>query len=135
MQTNVSPLDYDQLTIFQTVSAANIRYDAEYARQLIAQEMQNAGATLANKIWTFNGNPIIIKIITRVEDERRDIGDTIRAALEGAGFQTQPLYQQFGPATLAVYASDPKIFGWHVYTEGWGRGAPVRYDDGGVNSF
>lgn len=135
MQTNVSPLDYDQLTIFQTVSSANIRYDAEYARQLITQEMQNAGATLTNNIWTFNGNPIIIKIITRVEDERRDIGDTIRAALEGVGFQTQPLYQQFGPATLAVYASDPKIFGWHVYTEGWGRGAPVRYDDGGVNSF
>jgi peptide/nickel transport system substrate-binding protein len=135
MLTNVSPLDYDQLTIFETVSSTNIRHDADFANQQISQAMQNAGAALQNNVWTFNGQPIVIKIITRVEDERRDIGDTIRAALEGIGFQTQPLYQQFGPATLAVYASDPKTFGWHIYTEGWGRGAPVRYDDAGVNSF
>ncbi|MEA2529367.1 MAG: peptide/nickel transport system substrate-binding protein [Thermomicrobiales bacterium] len=135
MLTNVSPLDYDQLTIFQTVAAANLRFDPQFAGQQITQAMQNAGAALTNNVWTFNGNPIVIKIITRVEDERREIGDTVRAALEQLGFQTQPLYQQFGPATLAVYASDPKTFGWHIYTEGWGRGAPVRYDDGGVNSF
>ncbi|HKG27029.1 MAG TPA: ABC transporter substrate-binding protein [Thermomicrobiales bacterium] len=135
MLTNVTQFDYDQLTIFQTVTAANIHHDADFANQQIGQAMQNAGAQLTNNVWTFNGNPIVIKIITRVEDERRDIGDTVRAALEQIGFQTQPLYQQFGPATLAVYASDPKTFGWHIYTEGWGRGAPVRYDDAGVNSF
>ena len=94
-------------------------------------EWRDAG----NGQWTFNGAPIQIKIVTRVEDERRDIGDLVRAALEGVGFQVQPIYQQFGPATLAVYASDPMTFQWHIYTEGWGRGAPVRYDDAGINQF
>ena len=35
----------------------------------------------------------------------------------------------------AVYASDPATFQWHIYTEGWSRGAPVRYDDAGINQF
>jgi peptide/nickel transport system substrate-binding protein len=135
MVTNVTAFDYDQLTIFQTVTQMNITYAPDFATQQITTEMQKAGATLQNNIWTYNGQPITIKIITRVEDERRDIGDTVRAALEKLGFQVQPLYQQFGPATLAVYASDPKAFEWHIYTEGWGRGAPVRYDDAGVNQF
>ncbi|MGI8477359.1 MAG: ABC transporter substrate-binding protein [Thermomicrobiales bacterium] len=136
MVTNVSPFDYDQLTVFPVVSAANIRYDAELAKQQITTAMQAAGAQIGGDgKWAFNGNPIVIKIITRVEDERRDIGDLVRAALEGVGFQVQPQYQQFGPATLAVYTSDPKTFQWHVYTEGWGRGATTRYDDFGINSF
>ncbi|MGH2559479.1 MAG: ABC transporter substrate-binding protein, partial [Thermomicrobiales bacterium] len=135
MLTSTSPLDYDQLTIFPIISASAIRNDPEFARQQISDAMTAAGAQLANNVWTFNGQPIVVKIIVRVEDERRDIGDLIRASLEQAGFQTQPLYQQFGPATLAVYASDPVAFQWHIYTEGWGRSAPVRYDDGGINQF
>src|SRR5919112_478385 len=77
----------------------------------------------------------MLKIIVRVEDERRDVGDLIRAALEGAGFQVQPIYQPFGPATLAVYTSDPFTFQWHAYTEGWSRTAPDRYDFGTINQM
>jgi peptide/nickel transport system substrate-binding protein len=135
MLTNISELDYDQLTIFPVVSDANIRHDAEFAGQQITAAMEAAGATLEGGVWSFNGNAITIRIVTRVEDERRDIGDLVRASLEQLGFQVQPQYQQFGPATLAVYASDPQTFQWHIYTEGWGRGAPVRYDDAGINQF
>src|SRR5215217_1042620 len=63
MLTNVTQFDYDQLTIFQTVTAANIHHDADFANQQIGQAMQNAGAQLTNNVWTFNGNPIVIKII------------------------------------------------------------------------
>ncbi|CAN5718900.1 ABC transporter substrate-binding protein [soil metagenome] len=135
MLTNISQLDYDQLTIFPVVSAANIAYDPDVATQQIGAAMEAAGATLQGDAWTFNGSPVMVKIVTRVEDERRDIGDLVRSTLEGIGFQVQPIYQQFGPATLAVYASDPKTFQWHIYTEGWGRGAAVRYDDAGINQF
>lgn len=135
MLTNISQLDYDQLTIFPVVSQANIRYDAEFAGQQITAAMEAAGAVKEGDLWTFQGRPITLRIVTRVEDERRDIGDLVRATLEQLGFQVQPQYQQFGPATLAVYASDPKTFQWHIYTEGWGRGAPVRYDDAGINQF
>ncbi|MBX3072105.1 MAG: hypothetical protein KF883_16485 [Thermomicrobiales bacterium] len=135
MLTNISPLDYDQLTIFPIVGAGNIRYDPDLANQQIGEAMEANGATLENGQWTFNGSPVMIKIVTRVEDERREIGDLVRSVLESSGFQVQPIYQQFGPATLAVYASDPRTFQWHIYTEGWGRGAPVRYDDAGINQF
>src|SRR5215217_3189887 len=136
MVTNVSPLDYDQLTVFPVTSAANIHYDAELAKQQFTASMQNAGAQLGGDgKWSFNGNPITLKFVTRVEDERREIGDLVRTALENLGFKVAPQYQQFGPATLAVYTSDPKTFQWHIYTEGWGRSATTRYDDAGVNSY
>ena len=135
MYSHVSPFDYDELTVFETIRGLNIRYDAEFARATITARMESAGATLENNVWTFGGRPILLKIITRVEDERRDIGDLVRTQLEQLGFQAQPIYQPFAPATLAVYVSDPITFQWHIYTEGWGRGAPVRYDDGAINQF
>lgn len=135
MFTNISPTDYDQLTIFPVVSAANIRNDTDLATKQITDAMTAAGASKDGGTWSFGGKPIQIKIVTRVEDERRDIGDLVRSSLEQLGFQVAPQYQEFGPATLAVYASDPKTFQWHIYTEGWSRGAPVRYDDAGINQF
>ncbi len=121
MFTNISPTDYDQLTIFPVVSAANIRYDNDLATKQITDAMTAAGASKDGGTWSFGGKPIQIKIVTRVEDERRDIGDLVRSSLEQLGFQVAPQYQEFGPATLAVYASDPKTFQWHIYTEGWSR--------------
>ena len=135
MISHVSPLDYDELTVFETVRSSGIRYDPEFANGLIKEQMEAAGATLDQGVWTFQGRPVMLKIIVRVEDERRDVGDLVRAALEGAGFQVQPIYQPFGPATLAVYASDPLTFQWHAYTEGWSRTSPDRYDFGTINQM
>jgi peptide/nickel transport system substrate-binding protein len=135
MRSHVSPLDYDELAVFSVVQEADIRFDPEFAKGTIAEQMTKAGATLQNNVWTFQGHPVVLKLVTRVEDERRDMGDLIRAALEGVGFQVQPIYQPFGPATLAVYSSDPITFQWHAYTEGWGRSAPDRYDFGTINQM
>lgn len=135
MVSHVSPLDYDELTVFETVRRSGVRFDPEFANALIAEQMQAAGATQDGGFWTFDGRPVQLKIVIRVEDERREIGDLFRAALEGAGFQVQPIYQPFGPATLAVYTSDPITFQWHAYTEGWGRSAPNRYDFGTINQM
>jgi peptide/nickel transport system substrate-binding protein len=135
MLSHVSPIDYDELTVFEALVRSGIRHDPEYARAAIAAEMEAAGAALVNNQWAFDGRPIALKFVIRVEDERRDTGDLVRAALEGAGFLVQPVYQQFGPATLAVYASDPRTFEWHLYTEGWGRSAADRYDFGTINQM
>ena len=81
------------------------------------------------------GDHCRVKLIGRVEDERRDIADLVRSELEQAGFQVAITYDQFGPAVQKVYSTDPQAFEWHIYTEGWGRGAPQRYDVGSVNSF
>ena len=135
MYTNVASTDFDYLTVFDVIQQAGLDYDPEYARQLIADAMTEAGAELVDDVWHFNGQPVRLKFIMRVEDERREVGDLIRAALQDAGFAIAANRQTFAPAIQTVYASDPAQFEWHLYTEGWGRGAPNRYDFGGINSF
>ena len=136
MFSPIGPLDYDQLTVFQTIRTRNYHPDVESVRRVVTEQMQGAGAELGpDGRWAFNGRPVTLKVISRVEDERRPIGDLVRVALENVGFTVQPILQQFGPATLAVYASDPLTFQWHVYTEGWGRSSSSRYDDASLNSF
>jgi len=135
MITHVSPMDYDFLTVYQVDRGSGIRYDPEYARQLIAEAMTAAGAELVDGVWNFGGQPIRLRFIARVEDERREVGDLVRAELEAAGFMVTMSYQNFAPAVLAVYSTDPAAFEWHLYTEGWGRSAPTRYDVGTINSM
>jgi peptide/nickel transport system substrate-binding protein len=135
MVTHVGPSDFDFLTVYDIDRGSGIRYDPELARDMINTAMTGAGAELVDGTWQFNGRPIQLKFIARVEDERREIGDLVRAQLEEAGFAVGMNYQQFAPATLSVYSTDPQAFEWHIYTEGWGRGAAQRYDDGSVNSF
>ncbi|MEZ4864369.1 MAG: ABC transporter substrate-binding protein [Caldilineaceae bacterium] len=135
MYTVNSPTDFDYLTVFDIIQEHDLRYDPEYARAEIADAMEEAGAELVDGVWNYNDKPVRIKFIIRVEDERRELGDLVRTALGEAGFQVDANYQPFAPAIQTVYSSDPKQFGWHIYTEGWGRGAPNRYDFGSINSF
>ena len=135
MVTHVGPSDPDFLTVYDIDRGSGITYDPELARDLIAEAMTAKGAELLDGVWHFEGQPVRIKLVARVEDERREIGDLLRTELEAAGFQVAQSYEQFAPAILKVYSTDPQAFEWHMYTEGWGRGAPERYDVGGVNSF
>lgn len=135
MVTHVGPSDPDFLTVYDIDRGSGIGYDPELARELIAEAMTAAGAELVDGTWTYEGEPVRIKLVGRVEDERRDIADLVRAELEQAGFEVAITYDQFGPAVQRVYSTDPQAFEWHIYTEGWGRGSPERYDVGGVNSF
>src|SRR5690606_3908733 len=34
-----------------------------------------------------------------------------------------------------AYSTDPQSFEWHIYTEGWGRSAPQRYDYANINQM
>ena len=135
MLTHLSPTDFDSLTVYEQVKGSDIRYDPELARSIIRREMTEADAELVDGKWDYEGRPVRLKFIIRVEDERRDIGNLVRAELEGAGFDVAPSFQQFAPAVLSVYSSDPQAFEWHLYTEGWGRGAPQRYDFATINQM
>jgi peptide/nickel transport system substrate-binding protein len=135
MTTHVARSDPDYLTVYETDRGSGITYDPELGRELIAEAMTAAGAELVDGRWHYQGEPIRIKLVARVEDERRDIADLLRTELEAAGFEVAPTLEQFATAVQRVYSTDPQAFEWHIYTEGWGRGAPERYDVGGVNSF
>jgi peptide/nickel transport system substrate-binding protein len=133
--TQVGPSDPDFLTVYDIDRGSGISYDPELARAQITEAMQGAGAELVDGTWHYQGQPIRVKLIGRVEDERRDIADLVRAELEEAGFEVAITYDQFAAALQKVYATDPQAFEWHIYTEGWGRSAPRRYDVGSVNAY
>ncbi|MGD8684092.1 MAG: ABC transporter substrate-binding protein, partial [Chloroflexota bacterium] len=120
MITHVGPSDPDFLTIYDIDRGSGFGYDPELARELITEAMEaSEGVELIDGTWHFEGQPIRIKLIGRVEDERRQIADLVRAELETAGFEVAITYDNFGPAIQRVYSTDPQSFEWHIYTEGW----------------
>ncbi len=133
MLAHVGPFDYDYLNLYPLVREYNISYQPELAGRIIKEAMTKAGALLKDGYWHYNGKRIELRFIIRVEDERREIGDLIRAELDKLGFFVIPIYHMFAPAIFTVYISDPQLFQWHLYTEGWGRGAPERYDFASIN--
>jgi peptide/nickel transport system substrate-binding protein len=135
MTTHLSPREFDFLTIHDIDRGGDLRYAPERARDQIADAMEDAGAELVDGTWHYEGQPVRLTFVGRVEDERRDISDLVRVELEAAGFDVAISYQPFAQATLQVYSSDPAAMGWHIYTEGWGRSAPQRYDVGTVNQM
>ncbi|HET6485525.1 MAG TPA: ABC transporter substrate-binding protein, partial [Spirochaetia bacterium] len=135
MVSQVSPTDFDYLTVYDIERSSGITYDPEYGRQMIAKAMQQAGAQMSGGLWSYGGQPVRIKIVGRVEDERRNIADLVRVALEKAGFSVAVTYLPFAAAVDLTYSSDPQTLQWNVYTEGWGRSAPSRYDYANVNSM
>lgn len=135
MISHVSPQEFDYLTVYDIEKESGIGYDPDYGRQLIDEEMKKAGATLVDGVWNFGGQPILIRLIGRVEDERRNIADLIRTELEHAGFAVAISYRPFAAAVISVYSTDPQTFQWHIYTEGWGRSSPQRYDYATINQM
>ena len=135
MLTHVSPSDFDYLTVYNLARESRITYDPGLAAEMVSQAMTEAGAVMQDDFWHFNDQRVNLKFIVRTEDERWDIGNDLRANLETLGFSVTLIPMQFGPAIFTVYGTDPQLFQWHLYTEGWGRGAPQRYDFGNINSM
>ena len=135
MLTQVSPADFDLLTVYESLKTSNIYYDPDLAKSIVSNAMTSAGAELQNGYWHYGENRLDLKFIVRTEDERWEIGNALRTELNRLGFNVVLIPQQFGPAVFTVYSTDPQLFQWHLYTEGWGRGSPERYDFASVNQM
>ena len=118
MYSHVSPLDYDYLVVAGALKELGITYDPDYAKEIIFEEMRKAGAKLVNGKWIYEGKPVELKFIIRIEDERREIGNMLAEELEKLGFTVKRLYKDFAQALSIVYRTDPAAFEWHLYTEG-----------------
>ena len=135
MLSHVSPSDFDYLTVYNLTRESRIGYDPELAASMVERAMSEAGAVMQDDFWHFNDRRVDLKFIVRTEDERWDIGNDLRSNLGTLGFSVTLVPMQFGPAIFTVYGTDPQLFQWHLYTEGWGRGAPQRYDFGNINQM
>lgn len=102
-------------------------YDFERAQAVVAEEMEKMGAEFVGGQWQYSGQPVVINVLIRNEDERQDAGDYIAEQLEELGFETVRDYKNGAEASPIWLAGDPKLGEWHVYTGGWL--SPVVYRD------
>lgn len=109
-------------------------FNQEKGNAVIAAEMEAMGATLENGVWTFNGEPVMIVILIRIEDERMQLGDYLATQLEAAGFTVDRQYKSSSEASPIWVGSDPADGLWNAYTGGWITTAISR-DDGSNFSF
>ncbi|HSV85767.1 MAG TPA: ABC transporter substrate-binding protein [Levilinea sp.] len=94
-------------------------YDLERARAVFDEEMPKLGAEMVNGVWNFEGEPVVLSVLTRTEDERRFIGDYVATQLETIGFTAFRDYKTAAEASPLWISGDPAAGLWHVYTGGW----------------
>jgi peptide/nickel transport system substrate-binding protein len=111
--------DFAKTATTQAAIAAKYAPDAEKAKEVMAQEMEAMGATMVDGKWTFNGAPVTLIFLIRVEDERRAIGDYVSNLLEDAGFTVDRQYKTSAEASALWVRSDPCEGLWTIYTAGW----------------
>ncbi len=135
MYTFLSAYDPDYALVADIILSYNFRYDTYYAREIVSKEMSKAGAYMVGGKWYYAGKPVVLTFIIRIEDERRDIGEEFSKDLEFLGFTIDKIITTFDVALAKVYDTNPADFEWHLYTEGWGKSAPDKYDSGTINQM
>jgi len=94
-------------------------YDFAKGKAIIEEEMKKMGATLVGGKWQYQGKPVVIKFIIRVEDARKKIGDYVAGQLEKVGFTVERMYKTSREASPLWLRGDPAEGKWSLYTGGW----------------
>jgi peptide/nickel transport system substrate-binding protein len=133
------PVNYaskDSALLADTIAAISLKYahNPDRAVEVITAEMEALGATMADGKWTYNGEPVVLTGLIRVEDERLEIGDYVSNLLEDIGFTVERDYKTSAEASPCWLRGDPDEGCAHFYTGGWVSTAISR-DAGGNFSF
>ncbi len=117
----LAPSDADFSRFKSTVDPLETQYEYNFslAQSTITTEMEGMGASLMDGAWSYNGEPVSLKFIIRVEDYRRPTGDYVADQLEAIGFTIDRMYLTREEASPIWNLSDPAEGQWHIYTGGW----------------
>jgi len=115
--TTVFP-DYARYADIVRGLEAKYAYNKDKADQIVSARMESLGATKENDKWMYNGEPVVLTMLIRVEDNRRPIGDYFANQLESIGFTVDRQYKTRSEASPIWGQSDPKEGLWHIYTAG-----------------
>jgi peptide/nickel transport system substrate-binding protein len=126
--------DYARYADLARAIEAKYAYNVDKAKEIVDAEMTALGATLTDGKWTYEGEPVTLVFLIRVEDERRAIGDYMSNQLETLGFTVDRQYKTSAEASPIWLGGDPNAGEWNVYTGGWVTTAISR-DDGSNFSF
>ncbi|MEM0024033.1 MAG: ABC transporter substrate-binding protein [Thermofilaceae archaeon] len=120
--------DYAKLADVVKVLEAKYSYNPELAKTVIFEEMVKMGCEYRDGKWYYKDKPIVIKVLIRVEDQRRQIGDYVADQLEKLGFTVERMYKTSREAAPIWLRGNPADGQWHVYTGGWITTAVSRDD-------
>jgi len=125
----ISP-DYARVADFMKILESRYEYDFERAKVQIFTALEEAGATLQVGKWYYDGTPITVRVLIRIEDERRPTGDYVASQLEKLGLTVERIYKGSRDAFRLWGALGPTERGeWHIYTAGWISTAMIAYED------
>jgi len=118
------PINYaskDSALLADTIAAIELEYahNPDKAVEIISSEMEAMGATMEDGKWVYNGEPVVLTALIRVEDERLEIGDYVSNLLEDIGFTIERNYKTSAEASPCWLRGNPDDGCAHFYTGGW----------------
>ncbi len=116
---NTSFSDYAKLADIARAIELKYAYNPDKAKQVITEEMEKLGATLEGGKWMYNGQPVTLIFLIRIEDERKAIGDYVANQLESIGFTVDRQYKKAAEASPIWLRGNPAEGKFHIYTGGW----------------
>ena len=114
---------------------AKYAHDPEKAREVITREMEALGAEIVDGKWHFEGEPVELIFVIRVEDERQEMGDYVANLLEDIGFTLDRQYKTSSEASPIWLSGNPSDGLWHMYTGAWITTAIQRDDADNFDFF
>jgi peptide/nickel transport system substrate-binding protein len=111
----------DSARLAETVRKLEVKYqyDPEHAKAVIERELSALGAERVDDKWHHNGEPLQLRILIRIEDERQLIGDYVADLFHDMGFTVERMYRSASEASRLWMSGDPFAGAWHIYTGGW----------------
>jgi peptide/nickel transport system substrate-binding protein len=97
--------------------------------------MEALGAEMVDGVWQYEGEPVEITGLIRVEDERKEIGDYVANQLEDLGFTVIRDYKTSAEASTCWVSSSPASGCFSYYTGGWVSTAISRDEAGNFGFF
>lgn len=104
--------------------------DIEAAITAASKLPENAGKLVkGDKYWTFNGEPVTVKFLIRVDDPnvRLPMGRYIADQIEKAGIKVERLEYDRAKCSDIYRGTDPADYEWNLYTEAWGGGQTYAF--------
>ncbi|MFO7742091.1 MAG: ABC transporter substrate-binding protein, partial [Anaerolineae bacterium] len=127
----------DTAVLADVIAAIELQYayDKERAEEIVTEEMEALGAEMVDGTWTYNGEPVELIGLIRVEDERTEIGDYFANQLEDLGFTVRRDYKTSTEAATCWLSEQPSAGWFSYYTGGWVSTSISRDEGSNFNFF
>lgn len=107
-------------------------YDLEKAKVVVSEEMTKLGAELDSQgKWTYQGKPVTLIGLIRIEDRRKEIGNYFANQMEALGFTVDRQEKSSIDAGPIWQQEDPANCKFNFYTAGW-IAQEIQTDEGNM---